>query len=129
MKTHSLFLFLFALAVVDTHSLHVRLAHQRMIDDWERVVHSDHALGVLLDVYWSLPWFVDILSRILRQYRYVLSNVLSIGIRLFAKSNRAVNPKILKEEGRGTQPHPICSIQAPVSIEEQVFKHFLPFLP
>lgn len=100
-----------------------------MVNDRQGIIHSDHAFGLLLNVDRSLPWLVDILGRVFGQDRYVFSNVLSIGISLFAECDRTVNSKILKEEGRSAQPHPVCSIQAPVSIQEQVFEHFLAFLP
>lgn len=54
---------------------------------------------------------------------YSIPDVVPMLVRLLAKCNGTVDTKVLVEECWGWQPHPITSIEWPVSVQKQFLKH------
>ncbi len=99
------------------HFVYVLFMNDIVVDDGSGVVDADDALGHGLNALRRRPWFVDILSREVFEYGYVLANVVAVLVGFFAERDRWVNAKVLMEEGRCAQPLPIRRVQCPIRIQ------------
>ena len=59
----------------------------------------------------------------------VQPDVVSGGISFLPKADRTVGVEKLLEEGAAGKPEPHASIDAPISIQQQLLKHLHAFLP
>ena len=55
--------------------------------------------------------------------RHPLADVVAVGVSLLAKGNGRIAPKVLIEEARTTQPHPVRAVERPVCIDQELVKH------
>lgn len=94
-----------------------------MVDYRFGVVNTDYALGLFLERHRSGPRFVDVRFREVFQRGHILADVVAVGVGLLTKSNGAINSEVLVKEGGAAKPHPVTSVEGPVTVDQILIKY------
>ena len=78
-----------------------------VVNDRFRIVLSDDAPGLLLDLSRSSPWCIDVLFRKVFELRNKGSDEITLLVALLPESDGRIHACVLVEEGRAAKPHPV----------------------
>jgi hypothetical protein len=99
-----------------------------MINDWRRIVTSDLHTGSYLLGERHGMWLVNVTRWDTSQFRYITSDIRTVGIKLLPLTNRIKDAKVGLGIGTGTgSPLPATIISCRIAIKQQV--HEVAFAP